>query len=190
MRTPTIGARAAVVILVAMHVVAGALLFRLQFNNAPELYFPEDTPVAALARDLRTEFPNDETLIGLFRGEGLYAAPFLTALERVGRRLEADPLVDRVFSIANHDQVQATSDGLAIRCLIDLDHPDAETPAERKVRVLHDRFAPGWLAARDGESLLLIVRARAMSEVASTPCSRERSTRRYSARGLATTSPQ
>jgi hypothetical protein len=164
MRTPTIGARAAVVILVAMHVVAGALLFRLQFNNAPELYFPEDTPVAALARDLRTEFPNDETLIGLFRGEGLYAAPFLTALERVGRRLEADPLVDRVFSIANHDQVQATSDGLAIRCLIDLDHPDAETPAERKVRVLHDRFAPGWLAARDGESLLLIVRARAMSE--------------------------
>lgn len=164
MRTPTIGARAALAILVAMHIVAGALLLRLQFNNAPELYFPEDTPVAALARELRTEFPNDETLIGMFRGEELYGAPFLAALDRVGRHLEAHPLVDRVFSIANHEELQATSDGLAIRRLIDLEHPDAETPIERRDRVLRDRFAPGWLAARNGESLLLIVRAHRMSE--------------------------
>ena len=143
LRTPPIGARAAVAILVAMHVIAGALLFRLQFNNAPELFFPDDTPIAALARELRTEFPNDETLIGLFRGDGLYATPFLAALERVGRRLEAHPLVDRVFSIVNYDQVQATPDGLAIRRLIDPEQPGADTPTERKDRVLRDRFAPG-----------------------------------------------
>jgi hypothetical protein len=50
---------------------AGAAAARPQ--QRARALLPHDAPATVLERELRTEFPNDEILIGLFAGEGCTA---------------------------------------------------------------------------------------------------------------------
>lgn len=156
--------RPMVATVVLVHLVGAALLLRLDLNNAPELYFPKDAPATVLERELRTEFPNDEILIGLFAGEGLYAAPVLAALDRVSERMERHPDVDRVFSVTRVDHVAGSADGFVVEPLIDVDTLADSTAEQRFARVLGDRFMPDWLASTDGKALALVVRTHKLSE--------------------------
>ncbi len=156
--------RAALALIVLIHVVGAALLLRLELNNAPELYFPQDAPATVLERELRAEFPNDEILIGLFAGDDLYAAPTLAALDRIAARMEAHPDVDRVFSVTRVDHIAGSADGFVVEPLIDVGRLDEGSAEERLARVLGDRFMPGWLAARDGKALALVVRTHKLAE--------------------------
>jgi len=156
--------RVAVAIIVGIHLVGGALLLSLNLNNAPELYFPADAPATVLERELRAEFPNDEILIGLFKGPDLYTAPVLTALDGVATAMEKHPDVDRVFSVTKMDHIAGSADGFVVEPLIDVKHLSEDTPEQRRARVMADRFAPRWLASADGESLAIVVRTRKLSE--------------------------
>lgn len=156
--------RPMVATVVLVHLVGAALLLRLDLNNAPELYFPKDAAATVLERELRTEFPNDEILIGLFAGEGLYAAPVLAALDRVSERMERHPDVDRVFSVTRVDHVAGSADGFVVEPLIDVDTLADSTAEQRFARVLGDRFMPDWLASTDGKALALVVRTHKLSE--------------------------
>lgn len=158
------GLRMAIALIVAIHLIAGAFILRLEFNNAPELYIPKDTPAAILDRQLRAEFPNDEVLISLFTGADLYSKEFLAALDQVCRRLEALPDVDRVFCVTNVDHIAGTADGFAVERLIDPETLDGGSAGGRKARVLGERFVPGWLASKDGSALAVVVRAKKLSE--------------------------
>ncbi len=73
MQPRLLGLNTAIALIALIHLVAGAFLLRLEFNNAPELYFPKDSPASVLERQLRTEFPSDEILIALFTGSDLYS---------------------------------------------------------------------------------------------------------------------
>lgn len=151
-------------LIVLIHLVAGAFLLHLEFNNAPELYFPKTAPAVILDRQLRTEFPTDEVLIGLFTGNNLYSKEFLAALDRVSQRLEKQPNVDRVFAITNVDHIAGSADGFTVSRLIDPSNLDDTTSAQRKLKVLQDRFMPGWLAAKDGSALAIVVRMKKLQE--------------------------
>ncbi len=164
MQPRLLGLKTAIGLIVLIHLVAGAFLLRLEFNNAPELYFPKDSPAVILDRQLRTEFPNDEFLISLFAGSDLYSREFLLAIDRVSRRLEQLPDVDRVFSVTNVDHIASSADGFTVERLIDLERLGETTAEERKAHVLQDRFIPGWLASKDGSSLALIVRTKKLGE--------------------------
>lgn len=164
MQPRLLGLKTAIGLIVVIHLVASAFLLRLEFNNAPELYFPKNSPAVILDQQLRTEFPNDEFLIALFAGSDLYSKEFLTALDRVSRRLEKHPDVNRVFSVTNVDHIASSVDGFTVERLIDLEKLDDTTAEKRKTRVLQDRFIPGWLASKDGSSLALIVRTKKLSE--------------------------
>ena len=124
----------------------------LHFNNAPELYFPTDSPAVLLEQSLRKEFPNDEMLIGAFAGPDLFSAEFLSKLERVSKQLQRHPLVDRVFSVTNADHIGATEDGFSVEPLIDPRTLATTTPEIRRARALADRFAPGLLVSKDGSA--------------------------------------
>jgi len=156
--------RPALVIIVLAHVVFGALLLRLDINNAPGLYFPADAPATVLERELREEFPSDEFLIGLFSDEHIYAAPTLAAIHRVVERMGRHPDVDRVFSVTSVEHISGTEDGFVVESLIDPDKLAAQTEEARRTRVLGDRFVPGWLASKDGKSLAVVVRTRQLDE--------------------------
>lgn len=156
--------KTAIGLIVLIHLVAGAFLLRLEFNNAPELYFPKDSPASVLERQLRAEFPSDEILIGLFTGSDLYSKEFLAAIDRVSQRMEKIPDVERVFSVTNVDHIASSADGFTVERLIDPEKLDDTTEEERKAHVMKDRFIPGWLASKDGSSLALIVRTTKLEE--------------------------
>ncbi len=164
MQPKLLGLKTAIGLIVAIHLLAGMFLLRLDFNNAPELYIPKQSPAAVLERQLRAEFPNDEVLVSLFSGADMYSAEFLAALDRVGQRLEQHPDVDRVFSITHVDHIAGTEDGFTVERLIDPDTLGETTAAARQARVLGDRFMPGWLASRDGRNLALVVRTKKLAE--------------------------
>lgn len=159
-----LGLRTAIGFIVAIHLIAGAFILRMEFNNAPELYFPPNTPAVILDRQLRAEFPNDDVLIGLFSGDDLYSKATFMALDRVCQRLEKLPGVDRVFSVTNADHITGSDEGFKVERLIDLEHLDNTTAEERKARILQDRFMPGWLASKDGSALAVIVRTKKLGE--------------------------
>ena len=156
--------RPAVATIIIAHLLFGAMLLRLDLNNAPELYFPADAPATVLERELRKEFPSDEFLIGLFSGDRIYGASTLAAIHRLVERLGRHPDVDRVFAVTSVDHIAGSADGFVVEPLIDPGKLSAETDEVRKARVLGDRFAPGWLASRDGKSLAVVVRTRKLEE--------------------------
>jgi predicted RND superfamily exporter protein len=162
--------RTAIVLLVVLHIGAAALISRLEFDNSPERYLPQNTPAAQIERELRKEFPNDESLIGLFAGDPLlkgadiYTEEFLSALDRVAVRMEKHPLVDRVFSVTTMDHITGSDDGFSIEKLVDRDALKEATPSERREHILADRFAPGLLIAKDGSVLAIVVRPKVLGQ--------------------------
>jgi hypothetical protein len=139
-------------------------LFKIHFNNAGDIYSPPDAPIIQLRESLFREFPSDEALIALFEGDDLYAPEFLGALDRVARKLETHPSVDRVLTLTTIEHIDATDDGFAVSLLVDPDDLTARTPDEWKARVLDDELAPGTLVSKDGRAVALIVRPKVLKE--------------------------
>jgi predicted RND superfamily exporter protein len=158
------GHRTAIALIVLIHVVASFFLLRLEFNNSPSLYYPAQSPAAVLEREIRAEFPNDELLIALFSGTDLYSTEVLQSLDKLSLAMEESPVVDRVLSITNVDHISATEDGFTVERLVDAENLDERSADEWRARVLGDRFAPGWLASKDGSVIAIVVRVKALHE--------------------------
>jgi predicted RND superfamily exporter protein/(2Fe-2S) ferredoxin len=154
----------ALLIIVAIHVVSGYYVSRLTFNNSLEAHYPADAPAVKLRDDLRRDFPTDEVLTVLFRGDDLYGRDFLQRLQRLTEALERHPLVDRVSSITSFERIAGAGDDFAVEPLIDVDALDKTTPDAVRQRVLGDRFVPGLLASRDGRHVAMAVRPKPLSE--------------------------
>ena len=161
---PLLRWRTALVTIALIHLVGGALLLRLDLNNAPGLYFPDQAPATVLERELRREFPNDEFLIGLFHGVNLFDAERLKAIDQVADDMARHPNVGRVFSVTRMDRIAGSADGFVVEPLIDVTRLDRSTPQANRDRVLKDRFVPGWLASPDGKALAVVVRTQPLKE--------------------------
>jgi hypothetical protein len=154
----------ALALVVLLHVGALAVLVKLNFNNAPEVYYPDDAAAVVLRDRLRAEFPSDEVLTVLFRAEQPYAPDFLRRLDELARALGDHPLVDRVLTLTTVEKIAATEEGFEVGPLIDVDSLDAGDSEALRRRVLSDRFAPGLLASRDGHYVALAVRPVPLKE--------------------------
>jgi len=134
------------------------VLHRLELNNAPEVYFPADSPAVRLEAELRGSFPSDQVLVVLLEGAGLFEDPALDAMAAVAQALQARPNVDRVLSLPTLDHIRGTADGFVVEPLLD-PHVAQEMGREaRRARVLEDRFAPGLLVSESGAAVALVVR--------------------------------
>ena len=154
----------ALAIVIVIHLISGFFLLKLHFNNSPEVYYGDDSPAVILRNELRRDFPNDEALTVLFRGNDLYAPDFLKRLDTLVHILEKHPLVDRVLTVGSVEKISATEDGFSVGLLLDSSQLAHTTPEESRHRVLDDRFAPGMIASRDGQYLALSVRPHPLSE--------------------------
>jgi uncharacterized protein len=154
----------ALAILLGLQAASLPFLLNIHFNNAGDIYSPADAPIIQLRESLFREFPSDEALIALFEGDTLFEPAFLGALDRVARKLEAHPAVDRVLTLTTIEHIDATDDGFAVSLLVDPDELDARTPAEWKARALDDELAPGTLVSKDGKAVALVVRPKVLKE--------------------------
>ncbi|MEO1766472.1 efflux RND transporter permease subunit [Thiobacter aerophilum] len=155
---------AALLLLVANGVALWVIATRIEFNNAPELYFPPDAPATLLEKSLRKEFPEDESVVAVFQGDDLFTPAFLRQQHAVAERLARHPLVDRVFAVTTVDHIAASEDGFTVERLVDPGKLDHLTPQELRRRVLDDRFAPGLLVAKDGSALAIVIRPKPLTE--------------------------
>lgn len=163
MRVPLLSLPLALLLVVLLHAGSLFLLDDLTFNNSAEAYYPKDAPAVLLRDRLRQDFPSDEVLTVLFRGDELYGADFLQRLHRLALKLQADALVDRVITVTTMEHVSGSVDGFAVERLIDAGKLAGSTPAALQKRVLADRFAPGALASRDGHYMAMVVRPKPLN---------------------------
>lgn len=154
----------ALALVILLHVGGAAMLLKLDFNNAPEVYYPDDAPAVTLRKQLRADFPSDEVLTVLFRADQPYATDFLKRLDALASDLGKHRLVERVLTLTTVEKISATDDGFAVEWLVDpglIDETKADTLRQR---VLEDRFAPDVLASRNGRYVALAVRPVPLGE--------------------------
>lgn len=151
-----------IVVLAGVFGVSIFALSYLKLNNAPDIYFPHDNPAVVFDHALRKQFPQDQVLVVLFEGSNIFSAHFLKALDAVAKRIEASPLVNRVFVPSTMDHIAGTADGFAVEPLVDVHHLTGLNENAIRKRVLSDRFAPGLVVARDGSAVALVVRPIAL----------------------------
>jgi predicted RND superfamily exporter protein/(2Fe-2S) ferredoxin len=154
----------ALLIVIALHAIGAWGALRLQFNNAMEVYYPADSPALQLRAQLRRDFPSDEVLTVLLRGNDLYGHQTMQRLGRLAEELRQNPLVDRVTTVTSIERLSATEEGFTVGWLIDVEESASDSPDARRARVLDDRFAPGTLASRDGKYLAVAVRPKVLGE--------------------------
>lgn len=152
----------ALLIVVVILAVSGFALRDLRLNNAPQVYYAPNTPAVVLREKLRAHFPTDELMTVVFEGNDLYTASFMVKLDKLVKRLEALPLVDRVSTVTSIEHVTGTADGFMVAPLVDVTALSGVSPAQLKATVLADRFAAGALASRDGGLLAMVVRPKAL----------------------------
>ena len=150
----------ALLLVVSLIVVSGYVARNLRLNNAPQVYYSPNSPAVVLSEKLRAHFPTDEAMVVVFEGRDLYSVDFMRRLDRLVKRLEALPLVDRVSTVTSVERVTASADGFSVAPLVDVSDLAGKTPDQIRQLVLSDRFAPGALAARDGGLIAMVVRPR------------------------------
>jgi predicted RND superfamily exporter protein len=146
-----------VVFLLLFTVLPSGLLLKLNINNAPTVYFPDDQPAVKLDRELRKRFPNDQVFVLLFEGVALYSDGFLKAYDDVGRKLQKLDAINEVLSLTLQDHIAGTEDEFIVEPLIDIHKLGKFRPTERKRRVLSDRFSRGALVSEDGTAVAMVI---------------------------------
>ena len=157
-RIPMLPPWLALAILLGLQLASLPFLFNIHFNISGDIYSPLDAPIIQLRESLFREFPSDDALIALFEGDELFSPAFLGALDRVAKKMETHPSVDRVLTLTTIEHVDATDDGFAVSLLVDPDNLTTRTPEEWKARVLGDAVAPGAIVSKDGKAVALVVR--------------------------------
>ncbi len=135
-------------------------LTQLQPDNRAEVFFPKDAPVRQLEIELRKQFPEDDVLIVLFSDKDtvLYSDSFLTEFETLIKKLNENPLIEKVITVSTMDHIMGTEDGFAVEHILTVEDTPNASIAERKKKVLSDRFAPRRIVSPDGQYLALIIR--------------------------------
>lgn len=159
---PMLPAPIALLLLIALQVIPGGLLLKLNIDNAPEIYFPSTAPAVQFEQELRTRFPLDQVMVVLFEPPDPFADDFIEEMERVVSRMQQHPMVERVLAPMTMDHIRGSADGFVVEPLLSIEVARELTPEQRRARVLGDRFAPGLLVAEDGGAVALVVRPHAL----------------------------
>jgi hypothetical protein len=163
-RIPLLSWPLALLAVLALLAASVLVLNDLRFNNSPEVYYPEDAPAVMLRDELRRDFPGDEVLTVIFRGDDLYERDFLQRLARLTDALSRSPEVDRVTTVTTLERISGSNDGFSVEKLLSPQRIRSDTAAQLQARVMGDRFAPGAIASRDLRHMAMVVRPKALTE--------------------------
>ena len=146
-----------ILFLLLFTVLPSTLLLRLNIDNSPNVYFPDQEPAVVLDRALHERFPNDQVFVLLFEGVALFSDGFLNAYDELGLQLLRHESIDDVVSVTEQDHIAGTADEFVVERLIDTARLSESTPLQRRQRVMDDRFANRALTSADGSALAMVV---------------------------------
>lgn len=146
-----------ILFLVLFTILPSTQLLKLNIDNAPTVYFPDQEPAVVADRELRKYFPNDQVYVLLFEGVALYSDGFLKAYDAVVRDLEQLAAVREVLALTNQDHISGTEDEFVVEPLIDIRRLDRFTPQQRRQRAVEDRFARRALVSPSGDAAAMVV---------------------------------
>jgi len=145
------------VFLFILTVLPPTLMHKLDINNVPKVYFPDDEPAVIIDEALRENFPNDNVLILLFEDAALFSDGFLKAYHQLAQEIKKHPLVEKVFAVTSHDHISGSQEGFLVEPLINVRELEKTNPSQRQEHAIADRFARDLLVADDGSALSMIV---------------------------------
>lgn len=148
---------ASVLFLFLFTVLPSSLLLRLNIDNSPYAYFPDDEPAVVLDRELRTHFPNDQVFVLMFEGVALFSDGFIQAYDELSRALTRNPAIAQVIGITTQDHIAGSQDEFIVEKLIDARNLDDSRASERQQRIAEDRLSQGALMSDDGSALAMVV---------------------------------
>ncbi|WP_078121690.1 MMPL family transporter [Thiosocius teredinicola] len=145
------------IFLVLFTVLPSTMLLKLNIDNSPSVYFPDDEPAVVLDNELKERFPGDQVFLLVFDGVALYSDGFLEAYDQLGKALHKLPLIDDVISVTNQDHIRGGKDSFIVEPLIDVRELENSRPKARQQHILGDRFAKGALISQEGNALAMVV---------------------------------
>lgn len=143
--------------LILFTVLPSSMLLKLNIDNTPRVYFPDDEPAVVLDDQLRELFPGDHVIVLLFEGVALFSDGFLNAFDLLAEKIDALELVDEVASVTTRDRIAGTADEFIVERLIDVENLASLSPVERRTRLTNDYLTKDGLTASDGSALAMIV---------------------------------
>jgi len=142
-----------------LNVIPPFFLSHLAFDNAPEVYLPEDQPAVILEKELRQSFPEDKIALILFKSENLFGDEFLNSLNKASKQIQSNELVDRVLNVTQIEHISGTEDGFEVSLLLGKDNlKQIKGEQERFNYAQQDRFANKTLIGKNKDYMAIVIR--------------------------------
>ena len=137
---------------------------RLHVDASADRLLPEDAPERAFYDRTLRLFGSDKALVVVIGAPDVFAAGTLARLVELTRRLEDQPGVASVLSLANAPNVRALEDDVVVEPFLAEIPGDPAGLVALRESVLGNPLYGGSLVARDGRATALVVRLRGLSD--------------------------
>lgn len=137
---------------------------RLSIDPALERLLPEGDAERLFYDEARRKFGSDEFILLVLDGAEVFTPAMLERIQRVTERLEADPSVLRVISLANATQVRGIEGDIEIGAFFETPPTDPEALSALRAAVLSHPLYGDALVSADGRATAMVVFLEQMDE--------------------------
>lgn len=131
--------------------------WRLRVDPALDRLLPEGDDERRFYDRARKTFGSDEFVLLVLEAEDIFTSHALEKIQRITRRLETEPDVLRVVSLANADDVTGTEGEIEVNSFYDEVPQDATALAALRERVRRHPIYGNSLVAQDGRAAAIVV---------------------------------
>ncbi len=130
---------------------------RAYFDNALEIWFLDDDPALMAHRKLLDTFGSDDLIIVGVEAPDVFSPEALRAVDRMTRKIEAAPHVEKVFSLTNIESISGDGETLNIGELIEFPLDPGSLPAIREKALANDLYVNNVVSS-DGTFACIVAR--------------------------------
>ena len=158
-RWPVIGS------MVALALVLGSQLPRLEIDTSTESFLREDDPARVVYQAFRQQFGSDQLIVIALRPPRLFDLGFLETLHRLHRAIEDEvPYVEEVTSLINVRETRGEGDELIVRDLLEDWPVGADALPEIRARAMANPLYRNYILSEDQRTTTLTIKLDVYSQ--------------------------
>ncbi len=138
-------------------VLTGMQLSQVRFDTAVEIWFVDNDPALLAHQRLVDVYASDELIVIGLEAPDVFKPEVLAVIDRLSRKLETAPHVEKVTSLTNIESITGKDDLLEIGELIEFPL-DADRLPEIRERTLANELYVGNVVSEDGDFTCIIAR--------------------------------